>query len=363
MKVDGNLSWNWLGTFCIMLFYLGFFSIYFILLCITLVYTIIKRNSPGSVYPGMDRNVQFIGVVWNFLTNGFSPILMIGLCGYLSGTYGDLEDSFMQNSLRAGQALSITCICFTVLYSNYLKKFLAYFYKDELRATARVSHAAIVGEKPIIYLEKAKTYLVMISSTYFVPLEEGFIPKDKTKVELMKKSIQRKKTNERTESPLLKNMNSLAAKMTNRLLKTIDDLKSEKTTLDRKLTNIISHREGKGVSKVANKDVISASMHDLELSNSHKKKDFEDKFNKTESEINKDLSDSKMFLSEGNNASLIVSKGLLEEEDENSGLCYICYTNEANANRSRWPGISNKINNIAGINVMQTKGVTCFRCD
>ena len=316
-KVDENISWTWLSTLCIVLFYLGFFSVYFILLLITLVYVIFKRNSPGSVYPGMDRNVQFVGVVYNFVTNGIAPIAIIGLCGYLSDQYSDFQGSYMQNCLKTGQAISITSICFTLIFWTHLKKFLSYFYKDELRATARVAHAIVPAQKPIVYVEKAKTYLVMLSSTYFVPLQDGLIPKDPNKVKEMKRSIQKKKT-EKTESPLLKEMKTKVPS------KILEDLKIEKRSLDRKVTNLMmnSHR---GRDKALAKEVVSASMFDLEAK--------ANELNKTEINISMkkiESDQSKICLSEGNmNASLIASQA--GAEDENAGLCYICYTNEANA--------------------------------
>ena len=141
----------------------------------------------------------------------------------------------------------------------------------------------------------------------------------------MKRSIQKKKS-EKVESALLKDLNPTgASKATSKVIKTIEDLKTEKKSLDRKLTNLmmLSHRER---DKTPAKEVVSASMFDLEA-------DHRNGLNRTESNISmrKDNSEnSKICLSEGNmNASLIASQAGVE--DENAGLCYICYTNEANA--------------------------------
>jgi len=304
LKVDGRLEWNWLSTVWLVLLIFGFSGVSCLIHGLILIFGL-ARCFRDPIYPGMRSFTQFIGVVWSFMIAGMSIIV---LCGYIKASISDfdnLQTDFIRNCAKVGQALCIFVIVQTFLFRKTLAKFNEYFARADIRSIIQ-NQIAPEPEKVVILNEKVKTYLLMISSTYFIELKNGFKLQSSERLAKIKENTQRQRSRSRvvrraSNSPLIASQN-------------INDLKKEKEILDKKLSPFIKLEN--------NPSMIGREM---------KAKNIVDNNNLTlqhELSIKEDLNIMKHCLSEG--ASIFASEMGQSEENEN-GQCYVCFDNEANA--------------------------------
>jgi len=205
-------------------------------------------------------------------------------------------------------------------------KFNGYFLKAEILSGLR-NQVAPAQEQTIILTEKVKTYLLMISSTYFIELNSGF-KQNSEKLLKIKESVTKRKA-QRFKSKLVRQASNSPLIVTP---KSIQDLKKDKEDLDKRLSPL-KKLENKPFQFGGIKENLSLIPTGRELLKGNANTNLNTVENNLslqhELEIREDLK-IKACLSEGN--SIFTNEAVEKsQDDEDKGLCYVCFGSEANA--------------------------------
>jgi len=237
-RINFTMDSDWIFVFSILWLYIGIVTIYLIaytaillLSFIFLVFQVILKQ------PIDDRNelrIQFKGLFWHFSYYGLGiacGLIIIGLNDVYSLT-GD------RRSLIEGLAMTIAITFSLFIYSLVCFKDLVWYIKlysltdgallgsDTFNADQNNTGRDKKEEKITIEIEKKESYFVMLSSTYFKPLNAGLLGKNEERIKKLKEMMQAFRSGKLQQS---KNKRNSPQGRIN-----IEALKQDKEALDKK---------------------------------------------------------------------------------------------------------------------------------
>lgn len=311
LKLDQDIDWSWKVTLCLVWFYCGMMIFYFIILGIILIGMLVMALYKKKMYADLDLSTQVLGHIWHFGYVGYGVIGFV----VLVLTTIVLEEEYGVPALRTAvyvaRYVGIFMVVYSLFFSNHVIAFLRRINSEDQVAIGELP--PLEGERKVATLsvENKMVHLVKMSSTYFLPLKDSFVQKDKSSLKKLMKSVIDKRENLRKTSPEKK-------KTIIKETISIEDLKKDQEILEKKLQN--AGRQGTGPQRKVEKNAeISLDLHNIY----------------SQQEKNNDPSiilrnRQGICLSEGDQD---FEQGEITEIDlENeSNTCYVCVQNPCNA--------------------------------
>jgi len=187
-KLDGSIQWPWKSVVCLLWIYLGMLVLYFILLAFMMALMVVLSVFGIKLYQNMDKKTQIIGFLWYLSYIGLGPLTFVTLIG-LCNAFDEKHDyTILKYCFNFTQYFCVAAILFTRLAQPILVVFLQKFNIDEPEFRIQIG-ARDSGKLNKLEVEKKNIYLVMLSSTYFLPLRQSFIVKSKQNLKRCKHAL------------------------------------------------------------------------------------------------------------------------------------------------------------------------------
>jgi len=335
-KIDGDIDWPWKTITSLLWLYLTLVCIYCLLMVITLLCVIGLSFFKLTMYESVSTKVQVTGFLWSSLYSGFGAVGFGTLVGISSAFDGDNDQTLLKNSILAWRFLSLFLIIFTLVTYRWIMEFLTKFnfeeayYREELGLSRDESI-------PQVITEKKDVYLVMLSSTYFLPLKNSFLVR-KEKLRKLRRNFKTAK-DKRYKSKSGKALD-LPLQKIRKAPVDIESLKKDKENLDEvfgkqaikihlvqpaqsqshEFNEIKEIKETNELAVPRSRGMSMGNLNTLTLKR------------KMSSMSNLQNSPVKMCLSEGDDGpSIYGSPALSYKKDDRDQLCYICCERPPNA--------------------------------
>jgi len=326
-RIDGDIDWPWRTITSLVWLYLALVCLYCFLMLVTLVCVVGLSLFKLTMYEHVPVKVQIAGFLWSSLYSGFGAIGFVSLAGISYAYDSEEEDkTLLKNSILAWRCLSIFLMIFTLVAYRWVLDFLVNFNFEE--AYYREELGLIKDEDlPQVITEKKDVYLVMLSSTYFLPLKKSFLVRNE-KLRKLRRNL--KKAKDKRYKPKAQKGLDLPLQQIRKGPVNIETLKKDKENLDEvfgKVANRIqliqpSQEQPDDHNDQAPSRLRGMSMGTLNTMTAKRK---------GSTMSNGQSSPAKVCLSEGDGASPFGSPVLSYKRDEGDLLCYICYERPPNA--------------------------------
>jgi len=273
------------------------------------------------LYDNVPLSSQIVGFLWSTLYSGLGAVGMMCLIGITLAYDSDQGNTILTSAMLLGQYLNLAIGIFSISAYHWIYTFLMKFNMDEADYKAQLG-LQDTGDSQVV-AEKKDTYLVMLSSTYFLSLKNSFALTSKDKLRKLKRAIRESKKN---KNKSLK-FNDVAAKVSKLRPLTVQELKQEKAGLDELVAK-------GGLHEVKNPDLVNTnvnrprglSMGVVNLASHVYKRE------RKESTVSNGPNDVKICLSEGDRTIVFDSPvHTSKQRGDPDNLCYICFAQPPNA--------------------------------
>ena len=335
-KLDGILNWSWLWILSVMLLLVGFLMIYCTLMLITFICMTLFLIYKVRFYPNMSQKTQFVGVFWSFMAYSMSLLFLLACIGANRRSSINLNDYLVVNSIQAGQYISIFLTAYTLAFLHKIAMFHTCCGPVERVSGANQEGNRVVAPpKKYVSVENARAYFVMISPTYFIEFKNSFAIRDKSKLQEMQESVKSIKDGKYRRN--FRSISKTPNPIQDDIRTNLESLKKDKEILDKRVMNVKGKPEKEKESTAClftdpNSSIalpICIATHQLNnTTDPVADESFDVETNREAIGVRRK---NRMCLSEGNIAGFVGIDAEVSHEDENNGLCYICFTNSADA--------------------------------
>ena len=333
-KLDGVISWNWLWVLSIALLFTVFLMVYCTLMLITFLFMTLFLIYKVRFYPNMSQKTQFIGVFWSCAAYSISLLFIIACIGANMNGSVDLKNYLVINSIQAGLYMSIFLAVYTLVFFRRIAMFHTCCGPVERVAGGnQESNTVVVASRKYVSVENARAYFVMISPTYFIEFKDSFAIRDKSRLQEMQQSVKAIR-DEKYRRAFLKKVSKTSNQIQGDTRKNLESLKKDKEILDKRVMNVRGKPEKE--STLLCTDPNSSTILPICIA-TNQQNNTTDQLTDENIDVNANREavgvrrKNRMCLSEGNIAGFIGIDTEAAHEDENNGLCYICFTSSADA--------------------------------
>lgn len=223
-KLDKIIELNWeiiLAPSCL---YIGIITITATISAFNEVRNLLRNVINRRAQRNIKLSVEFLGTMWRLLCCSLSILGFIALITWYRAYLGKSSDS-LKHVATTGLVISISLAIYTVIAFKPLTQFLKRDHRFYMPLVEESPQAIIKPQASIdLKVEKQKSYFVMLSSTYFLPLKQSFTARKEENIKRIKKMI---KDLSDWRSPRHRNKNAQSPRPKN-----IEDLKNDKDALD-----------------------------------------------------------------------------------------------------------------------------------
>ena len=318
-KLAGLYDWDWKFVLCPAWVYIGICVPFLIAFGLIFLLMVVFAALRLPMYNTLPVGIQLLGLSWYFFYYG------IGVSGFfvlneLTNIYDLLPQEFISinKALTLSCALSIALLLLSAVKFSSLRDFLQIFNApNDLDEEAEADGSPKRRQEIQFEVEKKESYFVMISPTYFSPLNTKFAAKNVDKIKKLKRMLvnfrflQQKNGQEENRS-LINQDESINIKV----------LKEYQHDLEEKLSHMPALKSPQPAKKGPR--IAKTRTHVIKLN--HEKVD---QIN-SKKDIRDDESASKPHLSEGDVENMkrfddFEERIKKESKKEEENICYICY--------------------------------------
>jgi len=247
LKLHGDIEWSWIYAFSVSWLFFGFVGVYliaytavFILSCLFLLIQILFRRIAQQQNGQM--NIQTMGIFWSSLYYGLGASTFLALVGFNKAYSLNGNIDMLKLAMMASIGLNAILFLYTCVAFKYLVKYIQYYSltDDSLLGTDEEENIdeAKESERKLLVFKKSR-YFMMMSSTYFKPINKNLLEKNEERLGEIKQMLssfvkQRKRNSRNKDIPI----------------SSPEELKQDKENLDKKLNDVIQKRRKNLLSEV-----------------------------------------------------------------------------------------------------------------
>lgn len=193
MKIDGYSHWGWKIVFTPLWVYFGIMMcFYVVIISIFVVKLTIFVNPRQGVNDEINSLTQFLGMFWSCLYYGLNFVAFIALSG-MAKAFKPAEESFdlLRSAAFMGLYFNFVLVVYTVLGFKRLSGYLRIYnlIQNALIGVGLSQEEKLSENKMESLVEKKECHFVMQSYTYFIPLKNILLYKNKERLEKIKNKL------------------------------------------------------------------------------------------------------------------------------------------------------------------------------
>ena len=316
LQFDGLISWDWRIIMAPTWLFFVVTLIYFLSFAITLIIMAFFLMMRKVMYEGIEEKTQVYGTIWYFFYYGLGIIGCFAVVGFCQELNHQSDFKSLINAAYGGLPICLFMTIFSILTFKKLLKFVELFSIVELQTEYEVAEPQ-EGKKYGVDLqtEKNVSYFVMLSTTYFSPLNKAFFSKNDERLQKIKNIVY--SSGHKPSHPQTKNYED--AKRRSSI--NIQTLKKDKEVLDNRMIQsrvLIDSQVPKHHQRAFRTKQMTTKLPAIEgFSRDKDEEDYEAKHHLSADNII-DMSDLKI-------------KDDKAKPSEEEKLCYLCYANPSDA--------------------------------
>ena len=202
-QLDGIIIIDWRAVFGLCWIYIGVIGIYFTAFALIFVLMILSLPCQQQAYDNIGLRAHFLGTLWYVLYYGLCVLALTGLSGLTDTLDNPRDMDTLRSTAIVSLVANVLLLIYTVASFKYLTKFVILFSISDLPPIAEEEDRYIPSHNRYqtvnLKTEKKEGYFVMLSTTYFQPLQKNFFAKNDERIKRIRDMLSFKKQETSTD--------------------------------------------------------------------------------------------------------------------------------------------------------------------
>ena len=321
VQINGIVNWDWKFILFFSWIYLGLCAPYLVAFGLMVILMLLFAFFRQRLYGNIRVKTEILGLFWFFLYYGLSAVGCMVLMGIANAYNATRDFSLLREATIICVTINFILFFYTGIAFESLTDFVQTFNTtNNSSRDLEYNEASMASQAGInLEVEKKESYFIMLSSTYFQPLKNGFAGNNIQRVEEIRKTLSNFRI-WRIGSHYLRR-NPLEAKKAPVNVKTLQQYKQ---TLDEKFAK----------TKIKKKSFSSKDLRGKRSQRLQFPEDPNQKVVESEREFETGEMAGKVCHSEGDKENMKkfnASAKMQQPAQVEDNMCYICYNASANA--------------------------------